>query len=284
MAQKNIIVNLSNSDPDYISSTIRYARIDNTNAPVYTTLNNVTANPFVISNVPNGQYRIYAKPNFSDGRICPEQVIETEACTGITSLSAIYNGTNIIVTYTADAGIDNVKINVLYPNGGFSSQIETTGASPVTITPPVDVYGTFQVTIQAVCDEATGWFSVASAPVTFEIQGNTVIIQVVDPLGGASNRITNITGINGFTLPATVNEGETQYGSHTAFTAPITVYFISPIGSPNNNMALYINDVLEECLDASTGSGFTQNVSFASVTYAANDVIKIVFDYNICSP
>ena len=77
MATKNLIIPLSNPDPLYIYSNVRYARIDNNPSPSYISINNVTANPLVISNVDNGQYRIYAKPVFSDGRDCSEIMTET---------------------------------------------------------------------------------------------------------------------------------------------------------------------------------------------------------------
>lgn len=169
MATINLIIQLSNSGFNYIDSTVRYGRIDNNPAPSYITINNVSYTPLIISNVPAGQYRIYAKPNYSDGRICPESVIETDPCTGITSLSAIFDDPFIVVSYTCDPDVPKVRINVQYPNGGFSNTIVNNDEVDVNITPPAGVYGTYLVTIQPVCDADTGWFGQASAPVTVEI-------------------------------------------------------------------------------------------------------------------
>lgn len=169
MANINLVIQLTNASVNYVDSTVRYARVDNTPTPTYTVINNVAINPLVISNIANGQYRIYAKPNFSDGRNCPEQVTETSACTGITSLSAVFTDPNIVVSYSCDPAIPSVRINISYPNGGFSNTIVTNDGNDVNFTPPAGVYGTYLVTIQPVCDEDSGFFGVASAPVAIDI-------------------------------------------------------------------------------------------------------------------
>jgi hypothetical protein len=169
VANTNLVIELENGSPNYVDSTVRFARIDNTPAPVYTTVNNVATSPLVISNIPNGQYRVISKPNFSDGRNCPEQTQDTVPCTGITSLSAVFSDPDITVNYTCDPAVPSVRINVNYPNGGFSSTIVTNDGSPVNITPPAGVYGTYLVTIQPVCDVDSGFFGVASAPVSVDI-------------------------------------------------------------------------------------------------------------------
>ena len=169
MAKKNLIIPLSNSDPNYIYSNVRYARIDNTVAPVYTQVNNVTANPLVISGVDNGQYRIYARPVFSDGRLCGESQTDTAACTGINSLNAVFTDPNFVISYSAEAGVPFVRVNINYPNGGFSNTIYTNDGLDITIPAPVGIYGTYTITMQPVCDEDTGWFGDPTAGVTVEI-------------------------------------------------------------------------------------------------------------------
>lgn len=169
MAQKNIKINLVNSDPDYVSSDIRYARIDNTVSPVYTTILGVTANPIIISDVPNGKYLIYAKPNYSDGRICPEQQYDTDSCTGINSLTADYNEPNIVVSYSAEDTVPQVKVNVTYPNGGFASSVHDNTGADINVVPPSNLYGTYFITMQPACDEDTGWFGSATAQVSVEV-------------------------------------------------------------------------------------------------------------------
>lgn len=169
MGNINLIIQLTNADPNYINSTVRYGRIDNTVSPVYTTISNVTTSPLTISDVANGQYRVYAKPNFSDGRICAEQVMDTLACTGITSLSAIFTDPNFVVSYSCDTSVPDVRINIFYPNGGFSNTIVTNDGMDVLIPAPAGVYGVFLITIQPVCDVDSAYYGIASAPVTVEI-------------------------------------------------------------------------------------------------------------------
>lgn len=169
MSQQNIIIPLSNPDPAYIYSNVRYARIDNTDSPVYTQINNVTSNPLVIPNVANGQYRVYVTPVFSDGRICPEQYTDTPACVGINALSAEYTDPNIVVSYSAESSVPSVRVNVSYPNGGFSNSIHTNTGTDIDILAPSNVYGTFFITMQPVCDEGTGWFGAPTGSVSVEI-------------------------------------------------------------------------------------------------------------------
>lgn len=169
MSQVNIIVPIVNNDPAYIYSNVRYARIDNTLAPVYQYVNNVTISPLVIQNVPNGQYRIYAQPFFTDGRICPEQVIETAACVGINALSAVDGGANFVVSYSAEVSVPAVRVNVNYPNGGFSNSVHTNDGNDINIPVPADIYGTYYISMQPVCDEDTGWYGAATAAVTVEV-------------------------------------------------------------------------------------------------------------------
>lgn len=169
MGNINLIVTLDHSSPDYVDSTVRYGRIDNNPTPAYTTISGVTTSPLTVSNLPNGTYRVYAKPNFTDGRNCPEVVMDTPSCTGITSLSAIFSDPNIVVSYSCDPTVPKVRINVSYPNGGFSNTIVTNDGVDVNIVAPAGVYGIFLVTIQPVCDEDSGYFGVASAPAAVEI-------------------------------------------------------------------------------------------------------------------
>lgn len=151
-----------------ISVLVRYARIDqgtlNWSEPASVLIG---ASPYSITNVDEGQYRVGITPVYADGRKCSEVTKDTDVCGAISSFSAIYNGTNIVVTYSATS--EKVRIVVQYPNGGTSSQIELAAASPVTITPPADLTGLFSVTIQPVCNENTEWYGPVSAPAVFEI-------------------------------------------------------------------------------------------------------------------
>jgi hypothetical protein len=168
MSTFNIIIDFYH--PDAISNIIRYARIDNTVTPTYTTVTGITNSPYIIENVNQGQFRIYIKPIYSDGRICSETVKDTDACTGVTALSAVLDGGgDFVISYTAEVSVPIVQVNISYPNGGFSSQQYVNAGTDITITPPSGVYGTFFITMQPVCDADTGWLGVASAPVSVEI-------------------------------------------------------------------------------------------------------------------
>ena len=278
----NIDLVVTFDHPAAVSNTIRYSRIDNTVSPTYITIPGVLPgdSPYTISGVANGQYRVGIKPIYADGRACSETFFETPACEGVTSFSALYDGTDINVTYTATSPA--VKVNINYPNGGFSSQIFTTGDT-ISITPPGNVFGAYSLTMQAVCDEDSNFLSTPSAPVIVVISAvQTVLLEVLNPGGGSSNRITDVTGISGFAFGSVVNEGETQSGTHNTFTGPIAVSVIQPALGSTNGIALYANEILLECLPVSSASLFAQTVTFASQTYASTDVIRISYDDGIC--
>jgi len=154
--------------PEAVAAMVRYARIDqnelNWSEPAEVL---VGASPYTIPSLDEGQYRVGITPVYADGRLCGETQKDTDACGSITSFSAAYDGTDIIATYVATS--EKVRIRVQYPNGGQSTQIELAGASPVTITPPADLEGSFSVTIQSVCNESTEWYGPVSAPSVFDI-------------------------------------------------------------------------------------------------------------------
>lgn len=283
MANIDLVVNFDH--PAAVSNTIRYARIDNTGSPSYITIPGILPgqNPYTIASVPNGQYRVGITPVYSDGRLCSELFFETPACAGINSFSATYDGTSDIdVTYSAAVSVPQVRVNISYPNGGSASQIFTNG-DPISMTIPIGLSGTYIVTMQPVCDEDTGFFGVSTAPVNVPIAfDQTVQLQVINPLGGSTNRITAVTGIAGFSFGSTVNEGETQTGTHSAFTGVISVAIMQSFGTGANGILLSINGTPTECIPAPSGSLFAQTFNFGSRTYAATDVIQITYDANIC--
>lgn len=167
MSNFNIIVTFDH--PDAVSNTIRYARIDNTVSPVYTTVTGVVTSPYVIADVPQGQYRVYIKPVYADGRVCGETVQDTEACTGIQALSAVVSGSNFVISYTANIAVPFVQVNIAYPNGGSSTHQYTNDGSDIVIPVPSGVTGTFFITMSPVCDQETGWIGAASAPVSVTV-------------------------------------------------------------------------------------------------------------------
>lgn len=161
------------SHPSAVSNIIRYARIDNTVSPVYTTVAGVLPgdSPYSITGINNGQYRVGITPVYSDGRTCPETFYDTAPCEGVVAFNATFDGTNIIITGTLVEGL-SAKVTLNYPNGGTSSYIYTTteGSLNQSIAPPSGVYGTFFATVQPVCDISTGFLGVSSAPASFLIE------------------------------------------------------------------------------------------------------------------
>lgn len=167
MGNINIIVDFSH--PTAISNTIRYARIDNVTTPVFTTVTNITQSPYIIQNVPNGKYFIGITPIYADGRTCPEVVQTTDDCGSVTSFSAAMGGspaTDIVVSYTATS--EKVRVKIQYPNSGTFLQIYDNGDS-IEVTPPPNTYGDYFITIQAVCDETSGFYGPESAPIVVNV-------------------------------------------------------------------------------------------------------------------
>lgn len=156
--------------PDAVSNIIRYARIDNTTTPVYTTVTGITTSPYVIENVPNGQYRVYIKPIYADGRICNETSKDTPPCTGVTALSATSDGSNFTISYVCNLSVPKVQVNISYPNGGFASSQYTNNGMDIVIPIPPNVFGTFSITMQPVCDADTGFLGTPTAPVTVNVE------------------------------------------------------------------------------------------------------------------
>jgi hypothetical protein len=284
-ASDNIDLIVTFNHPDAISNTIRYARIDNTDTPVYTTISAILpgASPYTISTSPaleNGQYRVYIRPVYADGRLCSETLFDTPACTGINSFSASYDGSNINVTYNAVGSLEAVKVNIAYPNGGSFSQIYTNG-DPIVITPPNGVFGNYYITMQPVCDQDTGFIGVATAPVVVNIFNATVIVQAISPDGGSVKRITGVVGISGFTLSGNIESGNSQTGTHDAFTGAITVA-IQQTASIANKVTLSINGSEVECIDVNSGAIAPQNHTFSSFSFLVTDIITISYDAGMC--
>lgn len=167
MSTINLVITLSNSAA--ISSNIRVARIDNTTTPIYTTYANVTANPFILQNVDNGQYFVGATPNYPDGRSCPEVSRTTAPCTGINAFSAVVDGSDFVITYSAIASLPAVMVVVNYPNtAGFSNVYAATGVN-ITIPIPAGILGAYSIYIVPCCDVDTGFFGAQSAPVILNV-------------------------------------------------------------------------------------------------------------------
>ncbi len=166
----NIVVTFSH--PSAVKNTIRYARIDNTSTPVYTTIPNVLpgASPYTIAGLSDGDYFVGITPIYADGRSCSEVSATTGACAGITAFSAIFDESgNIIVSYSAINTLPTIKVVINYPNGGTSSTLHTNNGTDITITPPVGVTGDYYITLVPVCNATTGFEGQPTAPVILTI-------------------------------------------------------------------------------------------------------------------
>lgn len=161
----DIIVTFSH--PSAISNTIRYARIDNTNNPVFTTLPNILPgqSPYTIANVADGDYFVGITPIYSDGRSCAEVGLTTGYPVGdITAFSAVFNGTDIVIEYSASVNIPQLRVNINYPNGGQFAQLYTNDGNDITITPPALNYGDYVITMTPVYNANTGFYGQNTAP------------------------------------------------------------------------------------------------------------------------
>lgn len=269
--------------PSAVSNIISYARIDNTVSPVYTTVTGILpgASPYTIPALDNGQYRVKITPVYSDGRLCSATSVDTPACTGINSLSSIFNGTDIIISYNASVSVPSVRVTIAYPNGGSSTAIYTNTGDDISFTPPLGVVGTYFITMQPVCDVDSGFFGVATAPVSVSVFSANVTIQNINPTGGSVKRITSVSGITGFALSGNVETGEQQIGIHSAFTGSITVS-VQQVSSGSNSLKLYVNSVEIECIDVNAGAIAPVNHTFSSASYLDTDIIVITYDAGVC--
>lgn len=168
----DIIVTFSN--PSAASFNLRYARIDNTETPTYISVPGILSSPYLIDNVPDGQYIVGLTPIYSDGRNCPEVTQTTTGCTGINSFSAVIGGSpsGFVISYNASAAIPKVRVNISYPNGGSFSQIYTNNGVDIDIPFPVNVFGDFSISMTPVCNETTGFFGAPTAPVIVNVPGS----------------------------------------------------------------------------------------------------------------
>lgn len=246
MATINLVINLITTDPSVISFTIRYARVDNTTTPIYTTIPNATGNPYIIQNVPNGQYFIGVTPNYADGRICPEVPYDTAPCTGINALSAVVSGGNFVISYSVASGLPDVRVNIQYPNGGTFSQVYVANGVNITIVPPTGVYGDFSITMTPCCDTATGFFGSPSAP---------VILTVTPP---NNSTLTNSTG------------GTLTSVSATSFSTATSLIFTSASIINTALTNFYLADGFYNSLTIAVGTGTIASGSLVtgSGTYA----------------
>lgn len=247
--------------PAAIKNTIRYARVDNTSTPVYTTITDVLPgdSPYTISGVDDGQYIVTITPIYADGRTCGEVVLNTGFPTsGINAFSASFDGTDITIDYNAPDALPQVKVTINYPNGGTFSQIYDNDGMDITITPPAGVYGDYTIYMTPVYNENTGYFGQNTAPaiVTVTPPNNSTFVnnttnvlapismvvttsdsQVIIPFNVPS--VAASGGVINFYLPPTqIATAVITFGTGTVGTA----YFSIPavyLGTVSSNQILF---------------------------------------------
>jgi hypothetical protein len=261
-----------------VAHRIRYARIDNTLNPMWITVspdvvNSPNLTQTIATNIPNGQYRIGYYALYADLRSCTEQFIDTSPCNSLISINAYIDGTNLIVQYLAPSEAPKVRITVSYPNGGtYTANYVNTG-NDIPIALPGGVFGDFIVTGQSVCDEVSGFYSPPSSQVTVTRTQTNVIVSNQTAL----LTVTNVAGVTGFTLPASVPPSGAEAGTHTAFTGQIILTLTSSGAFTGNNVNLILNGTLIQCIDITSGT-----VTFNSASFASTDEIQIILSIGSC--
>ena len=195
---QDIIVTFTH--PSAVSNTLRYARIDNTSTPTYTTITGILpgASPYTINNVAVGQYAVTLTPIYSDGRSCPEVVRMTDPCEGITAFNVTKSAESLhfYVGYTASS--DLVRLVVILPNGGISTTTYTNG-DPIVYNPPLvsgdPLTGNYSFTLIPVCNSSTNFIGQSTAPIILPVTppNNS---SLVNNSGGALTDIA-LTSYNG---------------------------------------------------------------------------------------
>lgn len=265
------------SHPTATSASVRYARIDNTSSPVYTT---VTPNPpvspttsaiVVATNVPNGQYAIELTPIYADLRTCTPEFIYTDACPGLISLSAYIDSGNVIVQFVADATIPKVRILINYPNGGNYAQnhVNTGGLVTVSIPIPSGQTGIFSIAGRSVCDESSAFYSPISNQVTVANTGG------ITPIAGSfkrANTTVNICNETSFTL---YTNGAFAIGSvlyqDISLSTPLTGF--TYVVNAGNNMIYTVDTLTGQVLADST---YACNVVITNLNLTDNYKINSV--------
>lgn len=277
--EQDIIVTFTNTDGAFVGAGIEYARIDNTTTPVYTSVGRIApgASPYTIPNLPEGQYSIGLTAFYSDLRSCPTVYMQTPQCTGVNAFNAMFDGSDIVVTYSVSS--PKLRLTITYPNGGTFTQIYNNG-DDITVTPPSGVYGNYFATLQPVCNSITGFFGSSSAPAVVSIAQPIGLVTATVPISGltAGCYIAGIGGIPGFGLSGNLTNGNSQNGTHTEIVStPISFSVVNPVVSNSefNGVTINVNGSDVGRVEFSTGNGIYQS---ANLIIAATDTILLTFN------
>ena len=258
--------------PDAISNTIRYARTDLGGVLDWTTITGVLpgASPYSINDVDEGQYIIGLTPVYADGRKCGEVTKQTSSCPNMNAMTAVFDGSNINITYSAPNTSPKVRVVISYPNGGEFTQIYNNGAS-ISITPPSGLYGPYYIKMQTVCNENNNWFGQLTAPAVVQVTpaynstitnntsndlSNVMVYYVVDGLKQLLNTATS--------LPAS---GSLQFYIPDGFTPYVGFYYSS--GNPGTA-------TLTSGVNIYSGSNGDGLVQFTGVTVDGGITISLI--------
>jgi hypothetical protein len=235
--------------PVAVSHFVQYARIDNVNTPVFTTVvpNPITSPAIIATNVPAGQYQINSTPVYADGRKCDPTVFTTPGCDPLTAISARINSGNIIVSYSAPSTAPKVRITVSFPNGGSSVANYVNDGNDIVIPIPAGLIGQFLIQGQSVCDESTGFYSGLSS---------TVSVNIFQPVAGSYR-----AGVSSSTV---CNLGPQTFYTNGPFIQGITLFTDNALSNPAVgynfivfNDTIYAVDPITGIVGAATGSSCT---------------------------
>lgn len=261
-----------------VAHRIRYSRVDNTFTPTWVTVspdvvNSPNLTQTIATNIPNGQYTIGYKALYADLRECPEQFVQTAVCPSMLSITAYLDGSNIIVQYLGPSVAPKVRITVNYPNGGSYIANYVNNGNDIAIALPSNVYGVYNVSAQAVCDEQSGFYSPSSSQVSINRPNETVNVWNQSSV----LTITNVEGIAGYTLSSSIAPGAINKGSHDAFIGLIDVTLTTSGVFTGHRAMLVLNGTMIQCVDITSGS-----VTFNGASYAQTDTISIIVAIGTC--
>jgi hypothetical protein len=275
MAKINIPITLPTNMSGVSSFNIRYARVDNTTTPTYSTINNITGGLYIIQNVNNGQYNVGVTANYASGISCPEVMQTTPACSGINAFSVSFVSGNFVVSYATTSAY--VILNISYPNGGSYSAQYANGAS-ISVAPPLSVYGAFSFTLTPVCDVDTNFIGQPTAPAVVTLQGSSLGIITVQAVDTFIGTLTAVTGVTGFTLSSDISAGGGQTGTHGALTTINVTLTLTSIAS--GGVAYLAIDNINQAT-AIIHTGDTSVTLTKSMAVDANQSITITLDSNV---
>jgi hypothetical protein len=180
--------------PTAVKNTIRYARIDNTNTPTYITIPNVLAgdSPYVINDLPVGQYFVGMTPIYADGRTCSEIPNQTAPCTGINGFNLTKSNESFHIYINYQATCPYIKVIMSLPNSGTYENVYANTGNPIDI----NIQnlngiqsGTYSISLQPCCNLTTGFFGNQTAQqlITIPVSNNS---SFVNNSGSAMNDVS----------------------------------------------------------------------------------------------